>query len=255
MKKILVLLAAALLATGALSTNAQGRRQAAVAQNNSALQQPLDMALAGVAGEYHARALYKAILARFPGTLPYANILRAEENHIAALVRQYQRNGLQIPADPYAAGLTPPETLAQAAENAIKAEEDNALMYAVLLTQVKDPTLLQVFTRLQGASADGHLAALKRAAANNGAIDPATCLQNGQQRQFRGGGAGRGPNCGLCPNQGENCPAAGSDAAPRQQRGPGAGRGPSSGVCPNPGENCPAGVTDAPRQQRFRGGR
>ena len=55
---------------GALSTDAK---------------EALVTALSGPDGEYAARAQYAAILKKFGDVHPYASIIKAEENHIAAL--------------------------------------------------------------------------------------------------------------------------------------------------------------------------
>ena len=50
--------------------------------------QALITALAGPVGEYAARAEYAAVLAEFgAGVQPFANLLEAENRHIAALQR------------------------------------------------------------------------------------------------------------------------------------------------------------------------
>ncbi len=200
MKRNLVLIASALLVcAAALSTSAQGRR---FAQSNIPLsktaKEALIQALAGPDGEYAARAEYEAILSKFGAdTLPYARLIQAEENHIAALKRQCERFGVEIPDDIYWKKVQPPATLADAAKAGILAEEANDKMYQELLEAVKEsPSLVRVFTQLRTASLERHLPALKAAAANEGSLTAASCNPDGCLRQMRGGnGRGLGQGC------------------------------------------------------------
>ncbi|MHC1765954.1 MAG: hypothetical protein AB9869_16925 [Verrucomicrobiia bacterium] len=200
MKRNLVLIASAfLVCAAALSTSAQGRR---FAQSNvpltDAAKAALVEALAGPDGEYAARAEYEAILSKFGAeTLPYAHLIKAEENHIAALKRQCERFGVEIPEDTYWKKVRLPETLADAAKAGILAEEANDEMYQELLAAVKEyPSLERVFTQLRTASLERHLPALKAAAANGGSLTAGSCNSEGCMRQMRAGnGRGFGQGC------------------------------------------------------------
>ena len=134
--------------------------------------QALITALTSPDGEYAARAKYAAILAAFgAGIQPYANILEAENKHIAALQQQCQKFGVTIPEDAYWENVTPPETLLEAAETGVLAENLNVAMYDDLLTKVvKYPSLVQVFTNLRAASLNNHLPAFEAAAENGGSL-------------------------------------------------------------------------------------
>ncbi len=102
MKRNLILItSASLFCAVALIAAAQGRR-AGTPTLAVAAKQALITALSGEAGEYAARAEYKAILDKFGAEVqPYANIYQAEERHVAALVRQCQKLGVAVPEDPY----------------------------------------------------------------------------------------------------------------------------------------------------------
>jgi hypothetical protein len=218
-RKIVLIASALLLGAAALSTSAQGRR---FAQSNLPLSDTakaaLIEALAGEDGEYAARAEYEAILSKAEfGTevLPYAHLVQAEENHIAALRRQCERFGVAIPEDPFWKKVQAPKTLAEAAQAGILAEEANVKMYDRLLGAVQEyPTLVRVFTQLRSASLDRHLPALKAAAANGGSVTAGACNPDGCMRQMR---------CGNGPGFGQGCPWADEVRQParpnaRQQR-------------------------------------
>jgi len=175
--------------------------------------QALTDALAGPEGEYAARAEYAAILAKFGEVQPYTTIVQAEERHIAALKRHFEMRGLPVPEDPFGGKVQAPDTLQEAAWKGVKAEELNVAMYDRLLAATKGQRDLEnVFTRLQWASREHHLPALKAAAENDGQLaDGFTCGRAGGQgrggpspwaggRRQRGqGGRGGCGGCGMGP--------------------------------------------------------
>ena len=171
-----MLLILSLLAFGALGTlvtpSAQAQRGAGTATLDPVAKAALLTALAGPAGEYAARAEYTAILAEFgAGVQPYANILEAEEQHVAALEQQCQKFGVPIPDDAYLGNVTPPATLLEAAAIGVLAETQNVATYDNLLAQVQNyPSLVQVFTNLRAASLNNHLPAFEAALANGGSL-------------------------------------------------------------------------------------
>ncbi len=183
-------------AAGQLATPAQGPRGA---RPNAVVLDPtaraaLLTALAGPEGEYAAHAEYTAILAKFGSTvLPYANILKSEKQHIAALQQQCVKFGVPVPADTYLGKVTAPATLLEAAQVGVFAENLNVAMYDTLLTQVaKYPSLVQVLTNLRAASLNNHLPAFEKAVANGGVCtNPGTCT-----------GTGTGSGTGTCTSNG-----------------------------------------------------
>lgn len=58
-------------------------------------------ALVGPEGEYATRAEYTAIVVCFGPVQPYANILQAEKQRVAALQNQCAKVGLPVPAETY----------------------------------------------------------------------------------------------------------------------------------------------------------
>ena len=220
MKRNLVLVASAfLVCAAALGSLAQGRRMATAILAEPA-KTALIRALAGADGEYAARAEYEAILDKFGSdVLPYAHIIQAEAKHIAALEQQCRTFGIQVPEDEYLGKIKAPESLADAAQAGILAEEANVTMYDELLKVVQSyPNLVQVFSRLRSASANHHLPALRAAEANGGQLTSGTCSQTGCLGQQRADG---------CQQAGTGCQLGGAGC--RQQGGNGQHLGPGRG--------------------------
>ena len=84
---------------------------------------------------------------------PHARIAAAEERHIAALVRQLERMGVEVPANPYLGKVTAPDDLLAAATAWAEGEVDNVALYDRLIDQVAgDQALTRVFENLRRAS-------------------------------------------------------------------------------------------------------
>jgi hypothetical protein len=151
------------------STWAQRGRTATL---DSDAREALVTALTGPYGEYAARAEYAAILAAFgSGVQPFANILTAENKHVAALQQQCRKYGVPIPPDTFWGMVTPPPTLLEALQTGVTAEILNVAMYDELLKKVqKYPSLVQVFTNLRAASLNNHLPAFEAAVEGSVAI-------------------------------------------------------------------------------------
>jgi hypothetical protein len=120
--------------------------------------------------EYLARDTYQAIIAKFGAVRPFANIVRAEEVHIAALKPLFESYGIPAPEDPYAGTIGAPATLQEACVIGYEAEVANVAMYDRLLTSVQDPAVTAVFTDLRNASERAHMPAFQRCA-ERGAFD------------------------------------------------------------------------------------
>ncbi|CCJ08956.1 DUF2202 domain-containing protein [Methylocystis sp. SC2] len=114
--------------------------------------------------EYKARATYQSVIDRFGPVRPFVNIIEAEERHANALLRLFERFGIEPPKDRWAGLVPAPSSLAEACEAGVEAEIENAAMYARLLAQVSDARVRDVLTRLQQASQQRHLPAFRRCA-------------------------------------------------------------------------------------------
>ncbi|MGZ9116347.1 DUF2202 domain-containing protein [Methylocystis sp. FS] len=114
--------------------------------------------------EYKARATYQGVIDRFGPVRPFVNIIEAEERHANALLRLFERFGIEPPKDRWAGQVPAPSSLAEACKAGVEAEIENAAMYARLLAQVSDARVRDVLTRLQQASQQRHLPAFRRCA-------------------------------------------------------------------------------------------
>lgn len=117
--------------------------------------------------EYRARATYHKVIERFGPVRPFVNIVEAENRHIAALLRQFERFGARPPADTWQDRVTAPDLLAQACAAGVEAEIENETLYARLLDRVIDPGARAVMQRLQAASRERHLPAFRRCLARH----------------------------------------------------------------------------------------
>lgn len=114
--------------------------------------------------EYKARATYQGVIDRFGPVRPFVNIIEAEERHANALLRLFERFGIEPPKDRWAGQVPAPSSLADACKAGVEAEIENAAMYARLLAQVSNARVRDVLTRLQQASQQRHLPAFRRCA-------------------------------------------------------------------------------------------
>lgn len=128
-------------------------------------------ALVGPEGEYAAYATYAAILEEYGNVLPYAQIMKAEAQHIAALATLLDRYGIEYPTvNPYLGKVEAPASLLEAAQAGIDAEKANVEMYDEQLARVAAyPDIARVFANLRAASLNAHLPAFEQALASGGA--------------------------------------------------------------------------------------
>ncbi len=112
--------------------------------------------------EFHA-----AVLARFPGAMPFRLTVEAEARHAAALEALLRRRGLAVPEAPSTGGATidhtVPATLGAACLEAVTAKEDRIRIFErVLLPLVAGyPDVERVFARIVEAARERHLPALR----------------------------------------------------------------------------------------------
>jgi rubrerythrin len=114
--------------------------------------------------EYKARATYQSVIDRFGPVRPFVNIIEAEERHANALLRLFERFGIEPPKDRWAGQVPAPTSIAEACKAGVEAEIENAAMYARLLAHVSDARVHDVLTRLQQASQQRRLPAFRRCA-------------------------------------------------------------------------------------------
>jgi len=107
--------------------------------------------------EYHALAVYQAVIAKFGEVEPFVEIAASEQRHIDALINQFDKHGLAIPENPWIGNVPTFDTVAQACQAGVEAEIANADLYAELFSMTDDPSLTRVFTNLSNASIKSHL--------------------------------------------------------------------------------------------------
>lgn len=148
--------------------------------------------LAALDDEYKARATYVQVLADFGNVRPFANVVEAEQRHIDALARLFDRYGLDVPTDPWPGRVPRYASLSEACRTGVEAEIDNAALYDRLLAGTTRDDLLDTYRNLQRASQENHLPAFQR------------CAERGV-----GGGRGRagGPGDGGGPWRGGSGPS------------------------------------------------
>ena len=127
-------------------------------------------ALMSPVGEYAASAMYQAVIDEFGQVEPYVTIRAAEERHISALIRQLDRYGIDVPANPYLGVVAAPADLQAAAEAWAIGEIENVTMYDDLLGKSSDSNLERVLTNLRRSSQESHLPLFEAAAENGGTL-------------------------------------------------------------------------------------
>lgn len=127
-------------------------------------------ALMGPDGEYAAAASYRAVLDEYGQVEPYATIYEAELRHIDALIRQLQRLGEPVPANPYTGKIKAPVDLGTAAEAWAEGEILNVELYDDLIAKTDNENLLKVLGNLRKASLESHLPSFELAAENGGTL-------------------------------------------------------------------------------------
>jgi hypothetical protein len=121
-------------------------------------------------GEYAASAMYQGVIDEFGQVEPYVTIRAAEERHISALIRQLDRYGIDVPANPYLGVVAAPADLQAAAEAWAIGEIENVTMYDDLLGKSSDSNLERVLTNLRRSSQESHLPLFEAAAENGGTL-------------------------------------------------------------------------------------
>ncbi len=217
-KTLAILAAAVMLGTlPMLSLAEAGYGSAAVTAGQTyTVEQMLTYA---IQDEYAAQAEYQAILAAYGDDNAFANIVKAENTHIALLTTLFDTYGLTLPANDAAAKITLPASLEDAYTAGVTAENANIAMYQTFLAQSDLPTdVIATFTSLENAS-QNHLAALTRNTENAGTgmmgngrgnawdndNDEDTTTGNGRNSNSNGCGA----NCtvnGTTAQNNTNCP-------------------------------------------------
>ncbi|WP_238120566.1 MULTISPECIES: ferritin-like domain-containing protein [unclassified Xanthobacter] len=158
---------------------------------------PLVQALRiGLYDEWHALAVYDAVIRRFGPVRPFANIVHSEAAHAQALQRLCARHGVPLPVNDWAGKVVLPATLAECCAAGVADEIENVAMYENFLSYPMPADAVVVFNALKTASGERHLPAFQRCLARRGV----------------GGGRGRGqPFAAATP--GRDRPASGAPSS------------------------------------------
>lgn len=113
--------------------------------------------------EYAARNTYQAVLDKHGNIRPFNRIVRSEENHIRAIERIAENNGVTVVAPKNT--IIAPDTIEASVERAIEIDEEDIEMYDELIALGLPEDVERMFTNLQNGSRN-HLAAFTRS--NNG---------------------------------------------------------------------------------------
>ncbi len=116
---------------------------------------------AALQDEYLARGEYQKIIETFGNQRPFANIIRAEERHIAWLLPLFKKFDFTLPPDRGLELATIPATFAQALQLGAAAEVANIAMYKRFLKQDLPEDVKEIFSYLLSGS-EKHLAAFTR---------------------------------------------------------------------------------------------
>ena len=107
--------------------------------------------------EYGALNLYNSVIEQFGELTPFPEIARSEQQHVNALVRQAEKYGVEVPANPGLTAAPTFATLSDACQAGVEAEIADAALYDELKPVTTHTDLLRVYDNLQSASLNNHL--------------------------------------------------------------------------------------------------
>lgn len=107
--------------------------------------------------EYHAYAVYQAVISDFGEVIPFVEIVEAEARHIQALLKQFNKHGITAPENTWLGQVPSFDSIQAACKAGVEAELANVALYEKLFSMVDDPGLIQVFTNFSRASQESHL--------------------------------------------------------------------------------------------------
>lgn len=154
-----------------------------------------DMLNYAIEDEYLAKAEYEKIMAEFDVTRPFSNIMKAETQHISALLPLFEKYDIAVPANTASEHLVIPDTLAEIYSIGVEAEIANIAMYEKFLADPDLPSDVKaVFTALMNGS-ENHLKAFERTddrASSGTAVGAASGQAGAQARNGNGFKGGNG---------------------------------------------------------------
>ncbi|MFI4870602.1 MAG: hypothetical protein ACIARQ_02225 [Phycisphaerales bacterium JB061] len=160
--------------------------------------------------ERKSEAMYMAVMDVHGERRPFSMIVNSERMHQNALLKQFDRLGVEAP-EAHEWAFEIPDTFEGACQMAIDAEVDNAALYDKIENQVSDESILGTFAMLRNATENCHLPAFTRAAGGDAEAGCGGSCGNGQ-----GGGKGKGQGKGKgngCGGEGGGCGGGGCGSA------------------------------------------
>lgn len=136
--------------------------------------------------EYKAWATYDQVIRDHGEVRPFTNIRASEGRHIRALTALLQLAGAAVPPNTWPGRVPRFASVREACEAGVQGEVENAALYERLFALPLQEPVRRVLVRLQRASQERHLAALRRCA-ERGARS-AGPQPPGRGRRHRGGG-------------------------------------------------------------------
>lgn len=123
----------------------------------------VDALTAAIQDEFHAEAIYQRVLLDFGSVNPFANIIRAEQTHAAALAGLFRARGLAVPESAWTANNVPRfGSVREACGAAYQAEIDNVAVYDRYFSEDLPADVLRVFSNNRAASLNNHMPAFDR---------------------------------------------------------------------------------------------
>lgn len=123
-------------------------------------QEAADLAEA-IQEEYTAMNTYQAVLNELGDVLPFSRIVRAEQQHVNALIRVAERFGVEVPENAGEVADIEWNTLEEACQMGMTFEQMDADLYDELLPNTTNTSLIRVYSNLQRASLEKHLPAFE----------------------------------------------------------------------------------------------
>ncbi len=111
--------------------------------------------------EYQAFATYQGVIDSLGEISLFVEIAHSEQNHIAALVNQFEKHGIPVPENTWLGRVPTYASQEQACQAGAALEIADGDLYDQLLAMTDNPALIQVFTHLRQASLESHLPAFE----------------------------------------------------------------------------------------------
>lgn len=132
--------------------------------------------------EYLAYAEYSKILEAYGSTMPFSNIIKAEQSHITALENLFAGLGIATPNSNASAYVTIPTSVAECLNAGILENVNNIAMYEKFLAQGLPDAVRSVFIALKNAS-ESHLAAFEQSLSSEGGSQARNGISKSRARQ------------------------------------------------------------------------